>query len=437
MEAVIYTRVSRDAKGERVSVQSQERECLAVCERNGWPVRAVYCDNSIGASRYSADRPEWRRLKGDLQAGDVLVVWESSRAQRDLEEFITLRNLCADLGVPLSYQGRVLDLSEGDDRFTGGLDALLAERESEQIRTRVLRGKRESAAKGKPSTRPPWGYRRVDVAQWEPDPVEAPRIRKAVERLLAGDTQYSVLEWLRATDGYSPASPTMLRRALLNPALAGLRVHQGEVTGKAAWEPIITEDQHRRLVARSKHLTAMHGQPGPEPKYLLTGIAMCGVCGDGLRYYLKKGRVTPCYVCYRGHVSRPVPLLDKAVEGELFKRLSEVDPSQYESHDLDDSAVIAEIDDLEGQLIEWEAEAIAGRVSPGAFGRIEQGLRERIESLRATLVEPSELELDPDEWPDLPMAERRRIVRGLFRVVVPKLERWVRATPGDVVITPI
>jgi site-specific DNA recombinase len=91
-----------------------------VCDRNGWPVRAVYCDNSVDASRYSADRPEWRRLKGDLRAGDVLAVWESSRAQRDLEEFITLRNLCAELSAPLSYQGRVLDLAEGDDRFTGG-----------------------------------------------------------------------------------------------------------------------------------------------------------------------------------------------------------------------------------------------------------------------------------------------------------------------------
>jgi hypothetical protein len=35
------------------------------------------------------------------------------------------------------------------------------------------------------------------------------------------------------------------------------------------------------------------------------------------------------------------------------------------------------------------------------------------------------------------MAERRRIIRGLYRVVVPKLERWVRATADDVLITPV
>ncbi len=440
VEAVIYTRVSRDAKGERVSVQSQERECRAVCERNCWPVRAVYCDNSIGASRYSADRPEWRRLKGDLRTGDVLVVWESSRAQRDLEEFITLRNLCADLGVPLSYQGRVLDLSEGDDRFTGGLDALLAERESEQIRARVLRGKGDAAIEGKPPARAPWGYRRVDVAKWEPDPVEAPRVREAVERLLAGETQHAVLQWLRSTEGHSPTAPTGLRRALTNPALAGLRKHRGEVIGKAAWEPIITEEQHRRLVAHTKWMATRYGfnsQPGPEPKHLLTGIAKCGVCGSGLEYYHKKDRVTPVYWCHTGHVSRPVPLLDKTVETALFDRLADVDPAHYESGDEDASGALEAIEGLERNLEEWESEALAGRVSPGAFGRIEKGLRQQIEALQGSIVEPSGLELDPEEWPNLPMSERRRIIRGLFEITVPKLERWVRATADDVFITPV
>jgi site-specific DNA recombinase len=439
VDAVIYTRVSRDAKGERVSVQSQERECRAVCERNAWPVRAVYCDNSIGASRFSADRPEWKRLKADLRQGEVLVVWESSRAQRDLEEFITLRNLCAEKDVRLSYQGRVLNLSEGDDRFTGGLDALLAERESEYIRKRVLRGKLDAAEAGKPATRPPWGYRRVGVGEWEPDPDEAPRVREAAERLLAGETQYAVFEWLKATEGYAPTTPTTLRRALLNPALAGLRQHQGEVVGKASWPAIITTEQHEQLKSRDRRMKALHGfssQPGPEPRHLLSGIAKCGVCDEGLRYRAQEGR-KPYYDCRKGHVSRLADMLDKAVEDEIFKRLSAVDPSDYESDDADDSAVIAEIEELERQLAEWEAEAIAGQVSPGAFGRAERDLTARIEALRGKIETPSELELDPAQWPELTMSERRYIVRSLVDVVVPKLARRVRALPGDVRITPI
>jgi DNA invertase Pin-like site-specific DNA recombinase len=455
MEAVIYTRVSRDKdrnKGDGRSgrsVEDQERECRQACERNGWPVRQVYCDNSIGASRYSRDRPDWKALKDDLRKGDVLVVWEASRAQRDLSEYVLLRDLCADRGVPLAYAsgGRVLDLTEGEDRFMGGLDSLIAEREAEILRTRVLRGKRTSATDGRPMTKPPWGYlatRETDAMgrlrpQWELDPAEAPRVREAVDRLLNGETQYAVLEWLRTTDGYAPKTPTTLRRALLNPALAGLRQHQGEVVGKATWEPIITEAQHKRLTARSKRMVERFGfnsPPGPEPKYLLTGIAKCGVCNDGLRYRARDGR-KPYYSCHKGHVSRLVDMLDKAVESALFRRLQEVDPSEFTTDDQDDDAIQDEIDELERQLTEWEAEAIAGRVSPGAFGRIEQGLRPQIDALEAKRSGPTDLEFDQALWPDLTMGEQRQIVRSQFDIVVPKLGARTRALPSDVRITPL
>lgn len=446
MDAVIYTRVSRDVKGGR-SVEDQERECREACERKGWPVRATYCDNSIGASRYSAARPAWRQLKDDLRQGDILVVWEPSRAQRQMKDFIALRDLCAERGVLVAYAGgRVLDFSLGDDRFTGGIEALLAERESEQIRDRVLRGKRASAADGRPMGRPPWGYlatRDTDAAgrirpQWEPDPVEAPRIKEAVERLLSGESQYAVLEWLKAT-GNAPTTPTTLRRALLNPALAGLRQHQGDIVGKASWPAIITEDQYEQLKSRDRRMRATYGTSSPrgrEPVHLLSGIAKCGVCGEGLRHRSRDGRV-PYYDCRKGHVSRLVDMLDKAVEAEIFKRLSDIDPSDYESEDADDSAVMAEIEELERQLAEWEAEARARRVSARMFGQMEQSLLGQIAALRAKIETPSELELDAAQWPELTMGERRHIVRSLFRVVVPPLAKRVRALPGDVEITPI
>jgi site-specific DNA recombinase len=439
MDAVIYTRVSRDAKGERISVESQERECLAECERRGWTVRKVFCDNNISASRFGKRRPEWEQLQMELRQGDVLVMWEASRAARGMEDHLNLRKVCAEKDVLLSYKGRVLDLADGDDRFTGGLDALLAERESEQTRVRVLRGKLDAARDGKPATRPPWGYRRVGVGEWEFDPVEAPRVREAVERLLAGETQYSVLDWLRATEGYAPSTPTTLRRALLNPAVAGLRQHQGETVGEASWPAMITKEQHDQLKSRDRRMRATYGyssQPGPQPKYLLSGIAKCGECGEGLRHRARNGR-KPYYDCRKGHVSRLVEMLDQAVEAEIFNWLSGIDPSLYETEDVDDSVVLAEIDKVQKRLDDWEAEAIAGKVSAGAFGRAERELTAEMESLRAKLHSSPELELDPAMWPELTIAERRQIVRALFRVVVPKLTRRARALPSDVTITPL
>ena len=37
---------------------------------------------------------------------------------------------------------------------------------------------------------------------------------------------------------------------LVNPRYAGLLVHRGEVVGAGKWEPIISEDDHRRVLAK-------------------------------------------------------------------------------------------------------------------------------------------------------------------------------------------
>jgi DNA invertase Pin-like site-specific DNA recombinase len=431
MDAVIYTRVSRD-KAEGRSVEDQERECRAECLRRGWEVRRVFCDNSIGASRYSRPRPQWEALKRDLRKGDVLVIWEASRAQRDLAEFVLLRDQCEELGVQVSYSGRLLDLSDGDDRFMGGMDALMSEREAEMIRKRTKRGKLSAANDGRPYGRAPWGLRRAagEALAWEHDPTEAPRVREAVERMLSGSTQYSVWVWLRET-GYGPTTPTALRRALQNPAIAGLRVHQETIVGQAQWDPIITEEQHHRLVALSRSRAEGPGN-GRQPKHLLSSIAKCGVCGMSLSHRHKSGR-KPYYACPQGHVARLVEMLDQAVTQAVMDRLSEVNPADYESSDPQVGEVLAEIEELEGKLTEWETAAVEGTVTPSAFGRIEKGLRTRIDSLRASITQPSELELDPAAWADLTVVERRQVVRALFEIEVPQLGRG-RARLGDVII---
>jgi DNA invertase Pin-like site-specific DNA recombinase len=98
--AIIYARVSSDKAGGR-SVEEQVAECRAVCERNGWPVAEVLHDNDRSASRYATKtRPDYAKLldrlrPGDdmLRPGDVVVMWEASRATRDQAQYVELRSL--------------------------------------------------------------------------------------------------------------------------------------------------------------------------------------------------------------------------------------------------------------------------------------------------------------------------------------------------------
>lgn len=379
----------------------------------------MYTDDGISASRYGKKRTAWEALKSDLQQGELLVAWEASRATRDLDEYVLLRSICAEKRVSLAYSGRVLDLTDGDDRFTGGLEFLLAEREAEKIRDRVMRGQRLGAAAGRPHSRPPWGYKRVDRAVWEPDPAEAPRVRSAVDGLLAGETQYAVFQSLRASDGFIPASPTHLFKMLCNPAYAGLRVVNGAVAGKGTWPPLITEEQHRKLMTRRRTHPARPGLQ--EPTYLLSGIAVCGAC-DGTIKHTRLGGSGSFYVCAdKGHVTRDRAKMDRHVEKELFEFLSRVNPGDFESEDPKVAAAMKEISEIETELEEWTEAAMRREVTPAAFARIEKSLRNRIATLRPQATESRlgavDVVLLAQNWDQIPMRERREIIRGLFEVV--------------------
>lgn len=439
LQAVIYVRVSNDQNSGR-SVQDQERECRTECERKGWPVRAVFSDNDIGASRFSAkQRPQWAELKASLRPGDIVVMWEASRSTRDLAEFVALRTLCADLGVPLSYGGRQLDMSEAEDRFVGGLDALLAEREAEQIRSRVLRGKRASAADGRPYGKPPWGLRRADTVElkWELDPVEAPRLREAMDRVLAGNSFRSVLTWLRST-GRAPVDVTGLRRALCNPAVAGLRVHQARSgntsTFPADWPAIVSPDEQARVTAHGKRNPESRGRT---PVHLLSGIAKCGVCGTGLEHKQRKGREDN-YRCPNGHVTRNANLLDGMALAQLVLGYAGEQPP---ADDLKARRAKADIAAIEDELAAYEERAIAGDITAAAFARIEKGLLARIEALRPDTVQaiakPYEhLRISTKSFLAASVAEQRDMLRSRLSVTVNPVPAGRRARAEDALVTP-
>ncbi|TPG31747.1 recombinase family protein [Mycolicibacterium hodleri] len=440
MQAVIYTRVSNDRSGQGRSVEDQEGECRAECERKGWPVREVFCDNDIGASRHSGKRrPAWEELKANIRAGDIVVMWEASRGGRDLGEHVLFRDRCAELGVPVSYGGKQLDMAEGEDRFQGALDAILAEREAEVLRGRVLRGKRSSASKGKPYGRAPWGLRRADTAElkWEPDPDEAPRLREAMDRVLDGKSLRSVLLWLRAT-GRAPTDVTGLRRGLCNPAVAGLRVHQaraGKVeTFKADWDPIVTPDEQARVRAQAKRNPEPRGR---EPVHLLSGIAKCGVCDAGLQHKRREGR-RDSYRCPHGHIMRDVVLVDGVALAELVKDFAKDDLPAEDAKAL---AAKAKITRIEQQIEEAEEQVVNDEMTAAAFARIEQRLLAKIAELQPLTVQaipdPYEyVKISAEEFLAASVPERRAMMRARVSVVVNPVPAGRRALPEDTVVTP-
>lgn len=419
-------------------------ECRAICKREGWDVAEVLSDNDIGASRHSGKtRPAWNRLAEVLRPGDVLVTWEASRAQRDLGQYVEMRDLCASRGVMLSYSGRLYDLTRGDDRFGTGLDALIAEREAEQTRERVLRAKRSGALAGRPNGRLPYGYRRVinmttgATDGWVPDEATAPIVREIVKRVLSGESLWSVSRDLTARGVPAPATqknaagewrPQRIRVMIQSPTYAGLRYHQGDLVGNGIWDPLIGEDEHRQLVAilsDPKRVT----HRGSEPKHLLTGIARCGVCQSPMRYFGPKSIKTPRYLCEKSScVARRADKVDAYVTERVLRMLE--DPNTLAALGGEDSnassAATDKLKELQQRLDDYTMDAATGAISRASFLKLEGTLAPLIEAaereLRATITSPALLRLAGPHaraaWIDMSPLERREAVRASVTVTI-------------------
>ena len=458
--------MSSDKAGGR-SVEEQERECRAECERRGWPVAHVLVDNDVSASRFATkSRPEYARLRELLAPGDVLVMWEASRAQRDLARYVELRDLCASRGVLWSYSGKLFDLADGDDRFATGLDALLAEKEAEQTRVRILRAHRANLAEGKPHGRVPYGYRIVrdpDTGKAigrVPDPVRAPLVTEAARRVLDGHTLASVVRWIATKDPEPTWNDAKLRRILVNPTTAGFRTHSTTTGGKrgpqlihgdGTWEPIITREQHDDLVAL--FAARKYGSRGPEPRHLLSGIVACGVCGNYLWWgkggRKKDGSHYDVYSCRDHHAARNKQALDEVITAVIEAVLSS--PESLAALAAPPAApepgAVAELAELERQLQAVEDQMADNKMPADVGARVATRLAERIAAAKAVTepvyTEPivRKLATAPDPvamWhQQLPLVQQREFIRAVMTIKIERVGRgrW-HAKEDGVIITP-
>lgn len=456
MRAIIYCRVSSDQTGKAKSVADQERECRAVCEREGWPVAEVLTDNDRGASRWSTkDRPAYKRLDEVLRSGDVLVLWEASRASRDLAAYVLLRDLCATRGVKWCVSGKLLDPNSGDDRFGSGLDALLAEREAEQIRERVLRGKRSAALEGRPNGRLPYGYRRQfhpdtgKTERWVLDPVTSPIVSEIVTRFTNGESLHAVARDLTERDVPPPNEGVpwkaqRIRTMISSPTYAGLRVQHGQVIGKGNWDSLYSEDVHHRILGILADPSRVTYR-GNGVRHLLTGIAICGVCQAPVRFFGPKSLKSPTYLCSEGScVRRRVELVDEMVEKLVVKHLKKLE--LYDTAG-DESVLLMEEIRRQRQRLDGYVQQVADeKITDESFQKLEAAINRRIadieSKLRRVAVSPLTQRIaGPNaltQWAALSLEEKRQAIRENMTVTIkPSTVGTRRFSVDDVEVLPI
>jgi DNA invertase Pin-like site-specific DNA recombinase len=455
-KAAIYVRISEDREsrgGAGLGVKRQEDDCRALASRLGWAVvEPIYEDNDVSA--YSGKpRPSYRRLLADLRTGvaDAVLCWHTDRLHRspvELEEYI---EVCQPREIPTqTVKAGPLDLATPSGRLMARQLGAYARFESEHHSDRAKRARLQAATDGRwIGGLRPFGYGADGMTLIE---AEADAIRWMAAEVLAGNSLRSIARKLNAEGTFTsqgrPWTPRAVALLLQRPRNAGLSQHRGEPIGPAKWPAILDSDTWRGVVAvlgdPTRNTTTSRAR-----KWLLSGLALCGVCGEPVRSTVSAWgtRRAPAYVCPAGHVRRNAVELDDYVEATVVERLSRPDAAELLAPDhtgdlaalhAQDAGLRARLDELgrmfgDGMIdalqlasgtasIRTQREAVTEALAASSRGSVLQGVADA----------PDVAEV----WEGLDLSRRRAIVDVLLEVTILRTKRGGARRKGETTFDP-
>jgi len=439
--AALYLRISSDPSGQRAGVQRQADECAELIESRGWTVAATFEDNDRSA--FSGRRREgYEQLLAAVEAGsvDAVVAWHPDRLHRSPTELERFIDLVEAHGVAVAtVQGGSYDLATASGRMTARVVGAVARHESEHTSERLKAKAREIAKAGKVSgggTRP-YGYEADRKTVRE---AEAAEIRAAVPALLAGATLHSVLtDWRRrglVTPAGGPWQRHPLQRMLTSARIAGLRAHLGVIAATAEWGAIISEADHRALVALGGRRTTR-----PPRRYLLTGgISRCGLCGGRLvarpRSDGRRSMVCPGDVmggCGRIRIlAEPLEDLirDQVIEALATPELLQAINAAADTDTTDTAGTVAELREAERALEQLAVDHYAdARIGRSEYLAARDAIAVRITELSDTLgaaatstvldgLDGAAADVLTEAWDAADLGWRRQLIETVIEAVI-------------------
>jgi site-specific DNA recombinase len=319
--AAIYVRISQDQTGQRAGVERQLKDCRALARRLKWRVVETFDDNDISAFN-GKRRDGFEALLQAIEAGRVnaIICWHPDRLYRRMKDLQRLVEV-TDSGVQIaSVNGGELDLSNATGKMLARVIGSVAEMESEHKgeRRRAANLQRAQAGEWRKDQPRVFGYTTTGQ-RLEP---EATAVAQAITDVLAGASLKSIARRWNQAGLLTPKSGKhgggrwnnlTVRKCLLKPSYAGLRVYQGQVIGEGRWDRLIDPDVHYGLVALLSDPARVPNSTF-ERKHQGSTVYVCGICGNKL-YALTHYSGKLYYGCKAGkkHLTRQAAPVDEYV----------------------------------------------------------------------------------------------------------------------------
>jgi site-specific DNA recombinase len=435
--AALYFRQSLDVQE---GIERQRTRCRSLASARGWSVVEEYVDNDTSATKSRGSGTAWARMLSDAAAGkfNVVIAVDLDRLLRTISDLLKLTETGAKV---LTVDGEI-DLTTADGEFRATMLAGIARFEARRKGERQKRASADRASKGMRSGgRRPFGYEQDGSTIRS---VEAGAVREGYAALLAGvplagiarqwNEQSLVSTQMRqARTGHagepSPWRHDSVRSVLLNPRYMGKRAHLGEVVADAVWPALVDETTWRAAEAVLTNPLRRSGARGG--KYLLSGLAVCGVCGSTVHAGANSRPGIRSYRCAgsTGHFARKAEPVEEFVSAVIVARLSREDARDLLSDDAhpDTAALRDEANGVRGRLDALAVDFADGTLTASQLRTATARLRSRLAELENALADAGRVDiLGPlvaaedvaSAWGLLSVARQRAIVGVLARVTL-------------------
>jgi site-specific DNA recombinase len=453
MSLVIMNDPTKVEDQARISREHGQRIGWGIAGDCGYPDRdGVYSDNNRSAWKKNRRRPAWDQMLADIKAGRInaVIVYHGDRLIRQPRDLEDLIDLADGKGVRLAAPTGMRDLDNTDDRFV--LRILVAQACMESDNTSRRRKNQYERWRREGRVRPggrggrAFGFATDGVTHLPP---ETAVVREAARRVLEGEPAGAICRDLESRGVMTPTGIPFqhgtLRKMLARPRYAGL-MPDGEQ--QAAWQPVLERETWETVRAILSAKAAGFTYATNARRWLLSGIARCGACGEPvvIKTENRPGKPTG-YRCARPgcrKVQRSAALLDEYVITRVIARLGHRGnpPGRVPRN----TAAAGEFRALAIQRA--EVEGLLVDHTKGSSARL---LLRRLESIDARLAQLREqsagsaqsrllsrhASLTREEFDALPLATRRALVAALFTItVLPASKRGPGFRTEDVSLIP-
>lgn len=336
LRVAAYCRVSTDDEEQLTSYEAQQTYYTDKIMTNpDWTMAGIYADEGITGTK-ATKRPEFLKMirKCKQKKIDLILVKSISRFARNTVDCLNYIRTLKSLGIAVIFEKENINTLNEDSEMLTTIMGAFAQAESESISQNVKWGVRQAMKEGRVSIRYKNLYAYDEGEDGQPKIIEseAAVIRRINDEFLSGRSLPMIKDGLEADRILTPKGGNVwavsaIRNLLKNEKYCGDVLMQktfktdpisGKTKRNTGQLPMyLIQDHHPAIISRDTYNAvqaefarrtsgkapstklAPTGQACYSAKYALTGIVICGECGNQYRrcVWNKRGKKRPVWRC--------------------------------------------------------------------------------------------------------------------------------------------